>query len=254
MEKLMSSAKSWKTVFLLAVAVSCSAICASAQEAHAWGYSGAHGPDHWPEVSAICGTGKAQSPINIVPPKKSDLPRLNFSYQRSPLNVVNNGHTIQDNYAAGSSVTLDGKTYDLLQVHFHHHSETAIKGEHTPMEAHLVHKDKDGNLLVVAVLLKEGRANSTVGTLWKNIGGEEGKANAPPGVTVDAANLLPEKREYYTFPGSLTTPPCSEGVKWVVMTHPMTVSKEQIEAFAKLYPDNARPVQPLNGRTVLESK
>ena len=246
--------KGWKKFLLAAVVISTLAVVSVAQKAHSWSYSGATGPDHWSEISATCGTGRAQSPIDIVDPTKSKLPALTFSYQASPLNVINNGHTIQANYAPGSNLVLEGKSYELQQFHFHHLSETAIKGKHSPMEAHLVHKDTDGNLLVVAVLLKEGKANSAVETVWKNIGTEEGKANAPSGVSVDATKLLPGKREYYTFPGSLTTPPCSENVTWVVMTHPMTVSKEQIEAFAKLYPSNARPVQPLNGRKVLESE
>ena len=250
----MTQTNAWKKLLAIAIVVSVLAVVSIAQEAHSWGYSGATGPDHWSEVSATCGTGKAQSPIDIVDPTKSKLPALRFSYQASPLNVINNGHTIQVNYAPGSNLVLDGKSYELQQFHFHHYSETAIKGEHTPMEAHLVHKDKDGALLVVAVLLKEGKKNSAVATVWKNIGAEEGKANAPSGVSVNAAKLLPGRHGYYTFSGSLTTPPCTENVTWVVMTRPVEVSKEQIEAFAELYPSNARPVQPLNGRKVLESE
>jgi carbonic anhydrase len=242
-----------RTLILFAAVLSC-AIFVTAQEAEPWDYSKAHGPKHWSEVSAICGKGQTQSPINIVNPVKTKLPAISFSYQTSPLNVINNGHTIQNNYAPGSNVIFESKTYELQQFHFHHHSETAINGKHTPMEAHLVHKDKDGNLLVVAVLLKEGEANSAVGTVLKNIGPEKGKANAPSGVTIDAAQLLPVERGYYTYLGSLTTPPCSENVTWVVMVNPMTVSKDQIEAFAKLYPTNARPVQPLDGRKVEESE
>ena len=250
----MTQTDAWKKPLAIAIVVSVLAVVSTAQEAHSWSYSGATGPDHWSEISETCGTGKAQSPIDIVDPTKSKLPALSFSYQASPLNVINNGHTIQVNYAPGSNLVMDGKSYELQQFHFHHLSETTIKGKHSPMEAHLVHKDKDGNLLVVAVLLKEGKKNSAVATVWKNIGPEEGKANAPSGVSVDAATLLPGKHGYYTFPGSLTTPPCTENVTWVVMTHPVTVSKEQIEAFAKLYPSNARPVQPLNGRKVLEGE
>ena len=236
------------------VAVLWCAICAGAQEAEPWDYSKAHGPQHWREVSAICGNGQTQSPINIVNPKKTQLPALSFSYHASPINVINNGHTIQNNYAPGSNIVFEGKTYELQQFHFHHHSETAIRGKHTPLEAHLVHKDNNGNLLVVSVLLKQGEANPAVGTIWTNIGSEKGKPNAPSGVSVDATQLLPKNRSYYTYSGSLTTPPCSENVTWVVMVNPMTVSKEQIEAFARLYPANARPVQPLDGRTVMESK
>ena len=158
--------------------------------AHAWTYSGDHGPDHW---GGVCTTGKEQSPIDIVNPKKETLPAIDFSYHASPLKVVNNGHTIQVDYAVGSSIVRDGKTYELVQFHFHHLSENAIKGQHTPMELHLVHKDKDGNLAVVAVMLKEGKANQAVETVWSNLSAEEGKENAPASVTVDAAELVPHQ-------------------------------------------------------------
>jgi carbonic anhydrase len=219
-----------------------------------WGYSGDRGPSNWGETFETCGLGKQQSPIDIESPDKAKLMKITFSYQPSPLNVINNGHTIQVNYAPGSTIELDGKTYELQQFHFHHMSETAIGSKHQPMEAHLVHKDKEGNLLVVAVLLKKGRANSAVNTVWKDLPVEEGSAYSPAASTVEAFKLLPAKHDYYTFSGSLTTPPCSENVTWVVMTDPATVSKEQIDTFAKLYPHNARPVQPLNGRKVMESR
>jgi carbonic anhydrase len=245
---------SWKVLALFAALTFGSAATSAAQEAHAWGYSGAHGPDQWSEVSATCGTGTAQSPIDIVNPGKAKLPEIDFSYHAAPLKVINNGHTIQVNYAPGSSIVRDGKTFELVQFHFHHMSENAIKGKHTPMELHLVHKDKDGNLAVVAVMLKEGKANKEVETVWSNLPAAEGKENAPASVAVDAAGLLPHKHDYYTFSGSLTTPPCSENVLWLVMEEPVTLSKVQIAKFAAIYPNNARPVQPLNGRKVLESK
>jgi carbonic anhydrase len=242
------------STFLIAIPVVAQAPADHA--AHSWTYSGEHGPDHWGQVStefATCGIGKDQSPIDIVDPKKEKLPAIEFSYHSSPLNVVNNGHTIQVNYGPGSSIVRDGKTYDLVQFHFHHMSENAIKGEHAPMELHLVHKAHDGSLAVVAVMLKEGKANKVVETVWSNIAAE-GKENTPASVSVDAAGLLPGKHSYYTFPGSLTTPPCSENVLWLVLEEPMSLSKEQIAKFAAIYPNNARPVQPLNGRPVLESK
>jgi len=224
---------------------------AAAQEAHDWGYAGEHGPDHW---GGVCSTGGVQSPIDIVSPEKTKLPVISVAYNAVPLKVINNGHTLQVNYAPGSSITRDGKTYDLVQFHFHHMSENAIKGKHQPMELHLVHKDKDGNLAVVGVMLKEGKANKSIETVWNNLPATEGAENAPGSTTVNAAGLLPGKRSYYNFPGSLTTPPCSEGVTWLLLTKPMTVSKQQIAKFAAVFPNNARPVQPLNGRKVLESK
>ncbi len=227
---------------------------ANAQEAHAWGYSGETGPKHWSEVSAVCKSGHSQSPINITHAEQKDLPSLEFSYQPAALNVIDNGHTVQVNYAPGSTLKVGEKTYELVQFHFHHKSETAIQGKHAPMEAHLVHHDKDGNLAVVSVLLQEGQANPAVATTWSNIPAVREKAVTPEGVEVQALQLLPANHRYYTFSGSLTTPPCAENVTWVVMVDPVTVSKEQIEKFAKLYPDDERPVQPLYGRAVLESK
>ena len=226
----------------------------NAQEAHTWGYSGATGPTHWSEVSPTCKSGHAQSPINITHAEQKDLPVLEFSYQPVALNVIDNGHTVQVNHAPGSTLKVGDKTYELVQFHFHHKSETAIKGKHAPMEAHLVHKDKDGNLAVVSVLLQEGAANPAVATTWSNVPAEKEKAASPEGVEIQALQLLPANHRYYTFSGSLTTPPCTENVTWIVMVDPVTVSGEQIEKFAKLYPDDERPVQPLYGRVVLESK
>jgi carbonic anhydrase len=246
--------KASKALFLATALMLAVASTSVAQEAHSWSYSGATGPDHWSEVSATCGTGKTQSPIDIEGPKKEKLPTIDFSYRSTPLKVINNGHTIQVNYEPGSRIVRDGKMYELVQFHFHHMSENAISGRHDPMELHLVHKASDGSLAVVAVMLKEGKANKVVDTVWNNIPAEEGKEGAPASVRVDAAGLLPHKHGYYTFPGSLTTPPCTEGVLWLVMEEPMTLSKEQIAKFAAMYPDNARPVQPLNGRALQESK
>jgi len=244
----------WKSLILASTLLSAFAPVSVAQEEHSWGYSGAHGPDHWSEVNATCGLGKTQSPIDILHAEKKDLPAIEFSYRSSPLNIVNNGHTIQVNYAPRSSITVNGKTYELVQFHFHHLSETEINSQHSPMEIHLVHKDKDGNLAVVAVLLNEGHPNQTVSTLWSNLPSDEGKESTPEHVEIEAVHLLPANHRYYTFPGSLTTPPCSENVTWFVLARPVMLSKQQIAKFAAIYPNNARPVQPLNGRTVLESK
>jgi carbonic anhydrase len=226
-----------------------------AAEGPHWSYSGDTGPERWGDLSpdyVACSQGKQQSPVDIgqVPPSK--LPVIHFKYRPSALAVVNNGHTIQVNYPAGSSIVLDGKTYELVQFHFHHLSETTFNGQHTPLEAHLVHKSKGGNLAVVAVLFEEGSANPAIKTVWSHMPKEEGE-NKPAGVEVSASQLLPASHTYYTFPGSLTTPPCTEGLTWFVLAHKMTASKEQIEAFAALYPKNYRPVQSLNGRTIMLS-
>jgi carbonic anhydrase len=228
-----------------------------AEQGKHWSYAGDTGPAHWGELNpqySACSLGKAQSPVDIVQPQYGKLPSIQFNYQPSALAIVNNGHTIQVNYAPGSSIVLDGKTYELVQFHFHHLSETTLNGQHTPLEGHLVHKSKDGNLVVVAVLFAEGPANPAIKTVWSSLPKEEGAESKPEAVQVNAAQLLPDKHTYYTFPGSLTTPPCSEGVTWLVMAHKMTVSKEQIDAFAALYPNNYRSVQPLDGRTILTSR
>src|SRR5262249_23060476 len=159
-------------------------------------------------------------PIDIrdADAKKSDLPPIAFDYKPSPLKIVDNGHTVQVIYAPGSTITVEGKQYELAQFHFHKPSEEKINGKASDMVANLVHKDKDGKLAVVAVLLKAGGANPLIETLWKNVPKEKEKEREVQGVMVNAADLLPANRKaYYTFTGSLTTPPCSEGVTWFVL-------------------------------------
>lgn len=224
---------------------------------HSWTYTGATGPKHWSELSpefATCATGKQQSPINITHPHSAQLPPIQFAYQTSPLNIVNNGHTIEVSYAPGSTIAVDGKTYELVQFHFHHPSEEEINGRRYPMVAHLVHKSKEGKLAVVAVLIKQGNPNQLVSTLWDNLPSGEGKELDLDHVEVNVADLLPANHKYYTFAGSLTTPPCTEGVTWYVLETPVSLSKAQIDKFAGIYPLNERPIQPLDGRVVEESK
>jgi carbonic anhydrase len=232
---------------------------ALAEEGHHWSYSGETGPTSWSAMEKefeSCGIGKAQSPIDIrtATVRTADLPAIVFDYRPSPLAIIDNGHTVQVNYAPGSSITVDGTRYELAQFHFHKPSEEKIDGKSFDMVAHLVHKDAGGNLAVVAVPLARGSGNALVETLWKNVPSEKGKEARVQAVTINAADLLPAKRGYYTFQGSLTTPPCSEGVRWFVLQSPSTVSAEQVAAFGKLYAMNARPVQPLNGREVAASR
>ena len=227
-----------------------------AEEKHHWSYSGDTGPAQWAALESAynaCGIGKMQSPIDIRDSvaKKSALPAIAFDYKPSPLKIVDNGHTIQVDYAPGSFITVQGKRYELVQFHFHKPSEEKINGESADMVAHLVHKNDDGNLAVVAVMLKTGPANKLVETLWKNLPPEKEKEIAVEGVQVNAADLLPAKKAaYYTFTGSLTTPPCSEGVTWFVLKTPTSISNTEVARFAQLYPMNARPTQPLNGREI----
>jgi carbonic anhydrase len=228
-----------------------------AAKAH-WSYSGPDGPSHWGDLEpdfATCKTGEHQAPIDIKDAKSdSTLPPIQFDYKPSPLKIINNGHTIQINLKSGGSITIGGAQYQLVQFYFHKPSEEAINGKHFDMSVHLVHQDAGGKLAVVAVLLKSGKENQFIQSLWNNLPAEEGKEYAPGNVTVNVASLLPVDRNYYTFDGSLTTPPCSEGVEWFVLKTPVELSAAQIAAFAKLYQMNARPIQPLNGREVRESE
>jgi carbonic anhydrase len=231
----------------------------AAQEPHPphWAYEGKEGPKEWGKLDssyAACSIGQTQSPINIKDAKKADLPALKFSYQAVPLNIIDNGHTIQVNYAPGSTLTVGEKVYILKQFHFHHPSEEHVNGKDFPLVAHLVHADVEGRLAVVAVLFEQGSANSLIDTLWKNIPSEKEKPQDVPSVSIQVQDLLPSERGYFTYAGSLTTPPCSEGVSWYVLNGYTTVSPQQVAAFAKIYPKNARPIQPTNSREILESK
>lgn len=221
-----------------------------------WGYSGHEGPKHWGELSekfAVCGSGKNQSPINLTGMVEADLAPISFSYKDSSLDVVNNGHTIKANYDSGSSLTVDGHTYNLLQVHWHTPSENHIEGKSYPMEAHFVHSDADGNLAVIAIMYIKGREDSSIAPVWDNMPSESGKTSKISNINVTAMNMLPKDKDYYRFNGSLTTPPCSEGVRWMVMKNPVEASAEQIEKFhSTFHHDTNRPVQPLNARPVLK--
>src|SRR5215469_1636180 len=224
---------------------------------HSWDYGEALGPSHWgdlkPEFST-CKTGHQQSPIDIRNPQKAHLPPIHFDYKPSPLHIIDNGHTIMVNYAPGSSISVGEKRYVLKQFHFHHPSEEQINGKNFAMVVHLVHASQEGKLAVVAVLLQPGEDNSLVRELWKHLPAEKDKEERLDDVQIDVSRILPSDRSYYTFPGSLTTPPCSEDVTWFVLKNPITVSSKDIERFSRLYPGNARPTQPLYDRTVLESQ
>jgi carbonic anhydrase len=222
-----------------------------------WSYEGSNGPDHWSALDqtfSACQAGHAQSPIDIRSPKPADLPAIQFAYQPTPLHIINNGHTVQVNYAPGSFITVGATRYQLKQFHFHHPSEERIDGKGFAMVAHLVHASDDGKLAVVAVLLDGGSANPAIATLWQHLPPHEGPEQTLDAVKFDVTGLLPQDRAYYTFAGSLTTPPCTEGITWFVLKTPSQLSQEQAEAFGKIYPHDARPVQPLNGRAVMASK
>lgn len=220
-----------------------------------WGYQGEHAPQHWAEMDPgfeTCALGHMQSPIDIRDAHLADLPEIGFDYHAGAAEVVNNGHTIMVNLPDSGGIDIGGTRYALVQFHFHTPSEEKIDGEAYPMEAHFVHKDAEGHLAVVAVMLKEGHKNAALEKVFDALPAAEDGTHALG--ALNPAALLPAKHGYYAYEGSLTTPPCSEGVRWQVLKRPIEVSESQIEAFRKLYPENARPVQPLNGREVQESR
>jgi carbonic anhydrase len=230
-------------------------VAAEHAEIH-WSYKGEGGPQAWgglrPEFG-LCGSGKRQSPIDIRDGIAVDLEPVQFDYRASSFRVIDNGHTVQVNVGAGNAITLNGRRWELVQFHFHRPSEERIEGRQFDMVAHLVHKDPDGKLAVVAVLLERGSAQPIVQQVWNNLPLEKGEEQAASSV-MDLAHLLPPDRRYYTYMGSLTTPPCSEGVTWIVMRQPVQLSQQQIDIFARLYPMNARPVQQASGRLIKQSQ
>ena len=233
------------------------AVAAPEPASHAphWDYQGVAGPESWGKLQAEfskCSVGTRQSPIDIRDGVKVQLDPVQFDYKPSAFRVIDNGHTVQVNLAPGNSIEVLGRRYELMQFHFHRPSEERINGRQFDMVAHLVHKDVDGRLAVVAVLLDRGSAQPVVQSVWNNLPLEKGE-EVPAKTALDLNALLPAERSYYTYMGSLTTPPCSEGVLWMVMKNPVPVSADQIGIFARLYPMNARPIQQASGRLIKES-
>ena len=229
---------------------------ANDDKAH-WGYDGKNGAQAWGDMEpgfSVCKLGKLQSPIDIKDKdaKKAPIPPIKFSYTAGAGEIVNNGHTIQVNTAAGGMVGLADGDYKLLQFHFHTPSEEKVNGKPYSMVAHLVHKSDAGKLAVVAVLLKEGKENAALKPVFDNMPAKSGATTALK-APLNLADILPADRGYYRFKGSLTTPPCSEEVSWQVLKQPVEISKGQLDAFRKLYKMNARPVQPVNGRALEQS-
>jgi len=221
-----------------------------------WGYTGHDTPETWGALSPkyhACSDGLNQSPINITHSivDSHHLP-LNLDYKKGSHEVINNGHTIQVNVDVGDTLVLDGLTFELKQFHFHSPSENHIEGKAFPLEMHFVHIDTKGDIAVVSVMFEEGAENPDLAKIWKvmpKVAG--GKSVLKVGDI--ASNLIPEKQHYYRFNGSLTTPPCTEGVRWVVLEKTLSISKAQIEAFQKvMHHANNRPIQPLDARIIIE--
>jgi carbonic anhydrase len=227
-----------------------SAVVQAHEQSPHWEYKGKAGATNWGDLQndfASCKLGKEQSPIDIRGAKKAKLDPIDFEYTAGAAEVVNNGHTIQVNLESGGTIELSDGEYKLLQFHFHTPSEERIDGKRYPLVAHLVHKSADGKLAVVAVLFKLGKENAALKQVFASLPAKEGEKKALEG-GIDLTSVLPKERGYYAFKGSLTTPPCSEGVRWQVMKTTSEISGKQLAAFKKLYSMNARPTQPLNGR------
>jgi len=230
------------------------AMAGEGKHAH-WEYAGAAGPEHWGELEAgfaSCSIGRNQSPINVTHAIEADLPPIAFDYQPGGYRVVNNGHAIQVDFKPGSHISIDGTDFELKQLHFHAPSENTIEGKSFPLEAHLVHADAQGNLAVVAVLFEDGGDNAWLGKVWPSV---PGKANSEASLaaSVAASDLLPANRDYFRYSGSLTTPPCSEDVRWLVLKQPVSASAKQIEVVhAAIGHDNNRPIQPVGARIVAQ--
>lgn len=243
-----------KKANIVAIGAMLALSCAASAQDHAphWSYQGKTDPAHWAELEAgnsACKLSKEQSPINIEErhARKAALAPLAFNYAAGAAEVVNNGHTVQLNLPPGSVLKAGDDSATLLQFHFHTPSEEKINGVNYPMVAHFVHKSADGKLSVVAVLFKEGAENKTLAPVFDALPAEGKPLQL---ASFNPADVLPANRAYFKFMGSLTTPPCSDGVRWQVLRTPVELSKKQLAAFHKLYKMNARPVQPLNGRVV----
>lgn len=233
------------------LAMSVSALCAASVQASEWGYHGEHGPEHWGTVSPVCASGVNQSPIDIDDTVSAKLAPLEVHYSGSVTALTNNGHSLQASVNGSNTLSVDGKTFTLQQFHFHTPSENLIKGHQYPLEAHFVNADAEGNLAVLAVMFEAGKANSALAKLVQTLpqkGQSQVLNNAFP-----VNELLPQVNDYYRFNGSLTTPPCSEGVRWFVLKQPLVLSAVQDEALSKIMGHNNRPVQPHHARVILSN-
>ncbi|HIJ85901.1 MAG: carbonic anhydrase [Magnetococcales bacterium] len=221
-----------------------------------WGYAGATGPENWGSLSpkySTCSQGANQSPINLKNFTEANLPPIEFIYNSQATEILNNGHTVQVNFPPSTAaIRVDDTTFELKQVHFHAPAENQIDSRFFDMEAHFVHADASGNLAVVALMMQNGESNIALEGLWGEL---PAKADGPHSLSTRffAQQMLPVEKDYYRFSGSLTTPPCTEGVRWLVLKQPVPVSAQQVKAFTALVGGhgNNRPVQPINARTVL---
>lgn len=218
-----------------------------------WSYNGDSGPEHWAELNpdySACASGLLQSPVNLTGAADKPIDNLQFHYQPSPLHIINTGKTLMVPFTQGSHITLDEQDFELRQMHFHAPSEHTIDGELADAELHLLHKNSEGKLAMVSLLIRQGEANPVLARLLTLAPDNQSELRDTE-TTIDATNLLPEQQTSYRYMGSLTTPPCSEGVRWIVMTEPLEISPAQLATLVRTVPGNNRPVQPLNDRPLL---
>lgn len=227
--------------------------CVAAGDGVHWTYSGDTGPAHWADLSpdyAACGTGVNQSPVDITETIDAELTPLVFDYGTGSVDIVNNGHTLQINAEPGSTLRIRGETLQLVQLHFHSPSEHRIDGEAFPLEAHLVHRNARGFLTVVAILFREGEWNDDLEKVGR--AAPEAGHSAPFELDFEALQLYRNHESYYRYSGSLTTPPCTEGVRWFILKTAETIAAAQAANFVDWIGEDARGPQPLNARVVIE--
>lgn len=236
-------------IFAISTLISTPSFAGEHEQKH-FSHHGQTGPANWGDFSEICAKGKAQSPINIVTSSviRSRLAPIEFHYNHTHAKEIDTGHSIRINIPKGSYVIVDGERFDLLQFHFHTPSETQINGKNLDMVAHFVHKSASGSLAVIAVLFKEGENNIALKDIWRNMPMREGEEKLLNHLEI--RDIFPENKSYYYFMGSLTTPPCTENVRWYVMQSPLTVGDQQLKKINRIHMLNNRPIQSLNGRVV----
>jgi carbonic anhydrase len=238
-----------------AAAAAAAKAAAAPKRGTAWSYEGDLGPSNWANINdnwAACARGNRQSPIDLRDGLKVNLEHVGFDYHPSSFNEVNDGHTIRVTVGGGNFITVANQTYELQEFHFHRPSEERINGKGTEMVIHMVHKSYEGKIAIVAVLLERGQQHDLMQTIWDNLPLEKNQVVAPS-VVINPVDALPEKREYFTYMGSLSEPPCTENVLYIVFKQPRQASPAQMALFARLYPLNARPIQPTAGRLIKES-
>lgn len=218
-----------------------------------WSYEGDRGPEHWGDMKeqyAACRDGKSQSPIDLKWHKPKVGGQVQVSYKETSARVEDDGHTIRATFEAGSQIKYDGIVYDLMSMHFHSPSEHTLSGKSFPMEIHFINQDQAGNMVVFASFLAKGHQNKTIAKIWGAVGGSPAP-EAHAAIAFNPGDLLPAQRSHYEYEGSLSSPPCTENVRWLVFNNPVHASENQVSAFQHLYRANARPTQPLNGRNVV---